>query len=284
MTSTKATSPINSLAPSTTSPAATSLPVSTLGRIVRGSGPGLLLAHGAGGGIDANYGPVLDTLAAQHTVVGPDYPGTGRTPRATAPLDLDTLADELVATAVEEGLDTFAIAGYSLGSPVAVRAATRHPDRVTALVLTAGFARPNPRLRLAARLWRDLLDADDPRQVAAFTSLIAFSTPALEALAQDDLDAALKTAAATVPPGTPEHVDLVLDHVDVRADLATLDVPTLVISTTLDQLVTPQHHRQLADAIPGARYAEIATGHLPFVERPAEWAALISDFLTESRS
>src|SRR5689334_7977855 len=118
-------------------------PVSSrLGRVVRGTGPGLLLAHGAGGGIDANYGPILDTLTAQHTVVGPDYPGTGRTPRATAPLSLDGLADELVATAVAEVVETFAIAGYSLGSPVAVRAATRHPDRVTALVLTAGFAHP----------------------------------------------------------------------------------------------------------------------------------------------
>ena len=78
--------------------------------MVRGNGPGLLLAHGAGGGIDANYGPIMDALAAQHTVVGPDYPGTGRTKRADAPLALDALADELVAAAVEEGLQTFAIA------------------------------------------------------------------------------------------------------------------------------------------------------------------------------
>src|SRR5690348_8871836 len=113
----------------------TARPTSSLGRIVRGNGPGLLLAHGAGGGIDANYGPILDVLSAQHTVIGPDYPGTGRTERADKPLTLNALADELVATAVEEGLDTFAIAGYSLGSPVAIRAATRHRDRVSALVL-----------------------------------------------------------------------------------------------------------------------------------------------------
>ncbi|GAB2835918.1 hypothetical protein GCM10022221_38870 [Actinocorallia aurea] len=141
---------------------------------MRGTGPGLLLAHGAGGGIDPNYGAVMDVLAAHRTVVGPDYPGTGRTPRAETPLTLDGL----VATAVEEGVETFAISGYSLGCPVAVRAATRHPDRVTALVLTAGFAHPNPRLLLAARLWRDLLRADD-------------------------LDAALEATAASVPPGTP---------------------------------------------------------------------------------
>ncbi|MEV4096058.1 alpha/beta fold hydrolase [Streptosporangium saharense] len=260
------------------------LPSSSLGRVVRGTGPGLLLAHGAGGGIDANYGPVMDTLAAEHTVVGPDYPGTGRTPRAETPLSLDGLADELVATAVEEGVETFAVAGYSLGAPVAIRAAARHPDRVTALVLTAGFAHPNPRLLLAARMWRDLLRANDLEHLAGFLSLIGLSAPSLDAVGQDDLDAALKTTAATIPPGTPEHLDLLIDHVDVRADLTALTVPTLVISTTLDQLVTPHHHRQLGDAIPGARYAEIPTGHLPFVEQPGRWGSLIRDFLRDSRT
>ncbi|MFI1201193.1 alpha/beta fold hydrolase [Streptomyces sp. NPDC020883] len=114
--------------------------------------------------------------------------------------------------------------------------------------------------------------------------MIGLSAPALEAIGQDDLDTALKTTAATTPPGTPEHLDLLIDHVDVRADLAALTVPTLVISTTLDQLVTPHHHRQLAEAIPGARYAEIATGHLPFVEQPEQWATLIRDFLRDSHT
>jgi pimeloyl-ACP methyl ester carboxylesterase len=261
----------------------TALPTPGLGRVVRGNGPGLLLAHGAGGSIDANYGPIMDTLAAEHTVVGPDYPGTGRTARADTPLTLDALADALVAAAVEEGLETFAIAGYSLGSPVAIRAATRHRDRVTALVLTAGFAHPNPRFLLAVRLWRDLLRAGDLEHLAGFLSLIGLSAPVLDAIAQDDLDTAIKTTAATIPPGTADHLDLLIDHVDVRADLAALTVPTLVISTTLDQLVTPHHHRQLADAIPGARYTEIATGHLPFVEEPAEWATLIHAFLRDIR-
>ncbi|GGV07318.1 hypothetical protein GCM10010182_27940 [Actinomadura cremea] len=255
------------------------LPPSTLGRIVRGTGPGLLLAHGAGGGVDANFGPVMDVLSERRTVVGPDYPGTGRTPRAKAPLTLDGLADELVATAVEEGVESFAVAGYSLGVPVAVRAAARHPERVTSLVLTAGFARPNPRLLLAAKLWRDLLRDGDGERLAAFVALIGSSTPVLDEAGQDDLDLAVTTAAATVPEGTPEHVELLLDGVDVRADLGSIGVPALVVSTTLDQLVTPFHHRQVADGIPGAEFAEIATGHLPFADRPGEWSALIRDFL-----
>lgn len=45
-----------------------------------GSGPGLLLAHGAGSSLAGTYGPVLEGLAARHTVVGIDYPGSGDTP------------------------------------------------------------------------------------------------------------------------------------------------------------------------------------------------------------
>jgi pimeloyl-ACP methyl ester carboxylesterase len=254
--------------------------MSELARIVRGTGPGLLLAHGGGGGIQANYGPILDGLAERYTVIGPDFPGTGGTPRATAPLTLDGLADELVEAAIEEGVETFAITGYSMGGPVAIRAAVRHPDRVTALVLTASFPTPNPRMRLATRTWRELLDAGDPPRLAAFLSLIAVGASFLDRLSAKELETMLAEAAATVPPGTPEHVDLV-DRMDVREDLSRLDVPTLVISTTEDQLATPYHHRQLADGIAGAKFAEIATGHLPFVELPAQWLRLIRDFLDD---
>jgi pimeloyl-ACP methyl ester carboxylesterase len=250
----------------------------SFGRTVRGTGPGLLLAHGAGGGIELNYGPILDRLAKRYTVVGSDYPGTGRTPRSIEPLTLDGLAEELVAAADAEGLESFAIAGYSMGGPVAIRAATRHPQRVAALVLTASFARPNPRFRLAARLWLDLLDAGNHERLARFLALVGFGAPTLDAMGQDELDTVLAGTAASIPSGTREHVDLV-GRIDVRDELAGISVPTLVISTTHDTLVTPALHRKLAHGIPGAKLVEIATGHLPFVEAPDEWLGLIRDFL-----
>ena len=140
----------------------------------------LLLAHGAGGSVEANYGPILDRLAAARTVIGIDYPGTGQSPRSPRPLELDDLADELVAAADAEGVDRFALAGFSLGGPVAIRAAARHPERVSALVLTATFAYPDQRLRLAASIWHDLCEGGDTHLLAEFLSLIAFSTEALD--------------------------------------------------------------------------------------------------------
>ena len=87
---------------------------------VAGTGPGLLLAHGATGSVGDNFAPVLAALAAEHTVVAPDYPGSGDTPVAAAPLDLDELTDAVVDSAVRRGVGRFAVLGFSLGTLVAV--------------------------------------------------------------------------------------------------------------------------------------------------------------------
>ncbi|MFD7083384.1 alpha/beta fold hydrolase [Streptomyces sp. NPDC059918] len=263
---------------------ARTLPEATFARTVlgsgSGSGPGLVLAHGAGSSVGGTYGPILEGLAAHHTVVGVDYPGSGDTPRATTPLSLDDLADQLVAAAVTEGLDTFALCGYSLGGPVAIRAAARHPERVTALVLTATFPYRDNHLALALPLWRKLAESNDPEVLAEYLTMMALGADALEAMSAEQLQQAIGFTAASVADGTPEHAELA-HRADVRDDLPHIKAPTLVISTTQDRFTSTRLHRQLADTIPGARLVEIHTGHLPMVERPEEWQRLITAFLAQ---
>jgi pimeloyl-ACP methyl ester carboxylesterase len=246
--------------------------------VVRGSGPGILLAHGGGGSIAGNFGPILDDLATTHTVVGPDYPGSGDTPRSPEPLVLDDLADALVRTAVDAGVDRFAVLGYSLGTAVAVRIAVRHPERVTGLVLTAGFAHPDNRIRLAARIWRDLLAAGDRVLLARYLTLVGTGATHLNALGPAQVEAAVSALADFVPAGSPEHVDLVT-AVDARSDLPRVKAPTLVVATAEDGLAAPEHSRQLADGIPGAELVEIAAGHSIAAEARDEWLAAIRSLL-----
>ncbi|MEV7618067.1 alpha/beta hydrolase [Streptomyces sp. NPDC089799] len=252
----------------------------TYARTVRkeSGGPGLLLAHGGGGSVESNFGTILDGLAATHTVVGADYPGTGGTPRSDRPLVLDELADELVAAADAEGLDTFAVLGYSLGGNVAVRIAARYPERVTALVLTGTFPYADNRLNLAVGLWSELAARGENELLSRFLLPLALSAAQLDALTPEQLEAAVHANAASFPPGGGDHAALV-GGADLRPDLGRIGVPALVIATTEDRLVPAALQRELAESIPGARYAELPTGHLPFAERPAEWLALISGFL-----
>ncbi|MGW4632469.1 alpha/beta fold hydrolase [Nocardia sp. NPDC004415] len=247
----------------------TAIPLQTT---VHGSGPGLVLAHGAGGGIEANFGPVLPALARTHTVVGSDYPADD------TPLTLDGLADALVAAAGAAGVETFTIAGFSLGTAVAVRAAARHPERVTGLLLTAGFAAPDNRARLILRGWQDLLDRADHTDFARLILATGFSARHLNELPAEAIDALVDAIGAAIPGGTHRQADLVA-RVDTTADLAGVTVPTLVVATTADLLIDPANSRVLAAGIPGAEYVEIDAGHVVMLEQPEAWQKLLTDFL-----
>lgn len=50
----------------------------TLSAVVRGTGPGIVLVHGAGGSAVGSWGPLLDPLAKSWSVVAPDNPEADR--------------------------------------------------------------------------------------------------------------------------------------------------------------------------------------------------------------
>ncbi len=245
---------------------------------VCGAGPGVLLAHGAGSDIADSFGPVTELLARRFTVVAPDYPGSGATPEQPVPLDPDALTDQLVDAADRAGQRTFAVVGFSTGSPVAVRLAVRHPDRVSALVLSAGLAYANPRLRLVVDTWRTLLRSGDHRSLAAYLVLLGWSARWLDQRSAPSIAELTAAIPPALPPGTDAQLDL-LSRIDVRADLAALRVPTLVIGATQDQVVSPAHADELVAGIPGARLLLLDSGHALAAEVPDDWAAAIGEFV-----
>ncbi|MGA5133153.1 alpha/beta fold hydrolase [Streptomyces olivoreticuli] len=255
----------------------TRLPIS-LSATVRGSGPGVLLAHGAGGSIAGNFTTLIPSLVAHHTVVAADFPGSGATPRADV-LTADLMADALVAQADAAGLDTFTVIGYSMGTLVSVRLAARHPERVRGLVLTAGLAKADNRVLASLDLWQKLLAHGDLEAFARFTALSGFSPGFFNAMPEDQLPSFYNLLIKGVPAGAAEQA-AVVQTTDTTGDLAGISVPTLVIAPLQDALVSPGNSRVLADGIPGAEYAELDTGHIVMAERPEQWSRLIVDFLS----
>ncbi|MER6299639.1 alpha/beta fold hydrolase [Kitasatospora sp. NPDC001539] len=252
-------------------------PFAPLARIVQGSGPGLLLAHGAGGSARDNWGPLLPDLAAHRTVVAPDYPGSGDSPYEPGEPTLDELAERLVAAADEEGLSTFDLAGYSLGAAVAVRIATRHPERVRSLLLLAGVAGGSARLSTLAELMVAL--DDRPGDLARLVLSVVFGHSWVDALPAEQLAELAKALESPQPDGFRQQFGLAA-RADVRAELSAITVPTTVVGTAEDMLVQPSQHRLLAGGISGARYVELPCGHLPVVEALPQLREVLLEFVT----
>lgn len=241
-----------------------------------GQGPGLLLVHGTGATGDANYGHLLQEFTEHHTVILPDYAGSGGTTDDGRPLTLEQLADQVLGAADAATDEPVDVVGFSLGALVAVMAAARRPERVRRLVLVSGWARNDDlRKRLGFTLWRRLADLD-PELYSHYISLLLFTPGFLANLDQATFDEAVGGAA--VNEGTLRQIELGLEA-DIRELLPKISVPTLVVGCRHDQLVPVEHSRELHDAIPGSTYLEIESGHLVPAEAPDKLVDAIRTFL-----
>jgi Predicted hydrolases or acyltransferases (alpha/beta hydrolase superfamily) len=249
---------------------------------VDGSGPGLVLVHGTGGNSETNWAQMVPALARHWTVVRPDYSGSGRTVDGGGALSVEILAAQVVAAARAAGAAPFDLVGFSLGAAIAAVIAASHPDLVRRVVLLGAFAASDdPRQMMQFDLWRDLIRRDR-RAMARFLLLTGFSPDFLSGMGDDAVETAIDLLVRDSDwDGMARQIDLDL-AIDVRAHARRIGKPTLVVGGTLDHMVPPAQAREVAGLIPGAHYAEMATGHLGLLERPGMVAALIRDFLRDA--
>lgn len=245
---------------------------------IQGSGPGLVLLPGIGGTATATWETLLTDLAAEYTVVLADLPGSGRSPLPNGPLEAGAVADQVVATAHKAELSDFVIAGTSLGAAVAVKVATRHPDRVRGLITLAGFARPRTTLWLCLEMWASLHHRRHD-ELSAFLTSLFFSEDYLAAHTPEaarQLTAQLVASAA----GTARQIAFALG-IDVRGDLPAVAAPTLVVAAAGDQFVAPERSVELAHGIRGARLAAVKGGHAAAFEEPMRTLEILTGFLRD---
>ncbi|MEO3754762.1 alpha/beta hydrolase [Streptomyces sp. B6B3] len=192
----------------------------------------------------------------------------------------DMAAD--VAGLIEHlGVGPCRVVGFSLGSIVVQELLVARPELVERAVLMATTGRGDTLVAAATAADMELADsgAKIPPRFAAYVQ-------ALENLSAETLDD---------EEGLRDWLDIfemsAVDRAQVRNQL-TLQVlpnrlpdyrritrPCLVIGFADDRVLRPRLGREVADAIPGARYTEIAgCGHYGYLEKPEAVNSAIIDF------
>lgn len=111
--------------------------------IQRGTGPDLVLIHGASGNTRDFTFSLVDELTDRYRVTVFDRPGLGHTPRlARQGVTLQDQTDLLVAATGALGIDKPIVLGQSFGGAVAMAWAVHHPERLSAVVNVAGATYP----------------------------------------------------------------------------------------------------------------------------------------------
>ncbi|MEU7477968.1 alpha/beta fold hydrolase [Lentzea sp. NPDC042327] len=175
------------------------------------------------------------------------------------------------------------VVGTSLGARVVQELALARPELVRSAVLMATTGRPDPVQQLWSRGLRELHDKgiELPASfyaAASVTRNLAPATLADPVIARDWLQ--MYEFAATMPTAG-ERAQLALGEFTPRVEAyRDITVRSLVIGFADDRVLPARLSREVADAIPGARYAEVADcGHIGYLERPDEVNRLLVEFL-----
>lgn len=255
--------------------------VTSIAYAVTGTGPPLVLAHGA----EADrrmFDTLVPELATTATVIAYDQRDCGGSTTAADEYDLAALADDLVALLDHLGLDRADILGQSLGGVIAQLVATRHPDRVDRVVLASTFRGGASLAVLNPTGFSRLVAARSGGTERARAEL--FLTPDFVASAPTVLDAWRRIAPTTTADERARRAAAMQRPIE-PVELAAIAAPTLVVHGTEDQIVPIEHARENAAAISDAWLAELpGVGHVSPLQAPAELAAAVVDHLARTRS
>ncbi len=230
------------------------------------------------------WGAEVQAAARTHHAIAYDRRGFGQTPHVDEAYS--QVGDLLAVLDAMGGRDRAILVGSSQGGRIAIDAALAHPHRVAGLVLLAPAVSGAPRgdIPPAAQTLVGRLEA---AEAAGDLELMN----ALEARLW--LDGPLEAAGRVA--GAARDLFLDMNGIALRAEakgaeqapppavdrLGEIAVPTLLIWGDLDFPYLQARSRLLAQTIPGARGHVVAgVAHLPGLERPAEVADMVSNFLS----
>lgn len=251
---------------------------------VHGEGAPLVLIMGIG--YDATLWGLhqVPEFSKEFQVVAFDNRDVGRSSQASGPYTIADMADDVAGLMDGLHLDHAHMLGLSMGAMIAQEFALRYPNRLDKLILSGTGAATGRAKFDPITVW-NFVKQHDPEGLtfAAQQFLWLFSTDFLRN--HQAVDQTLAMLGSNPNPVSPEaysrQTSAYVQH-DSLDRVGKIKAPTLVITGERDRLTPPWIGRELADAIPGAKFQLIdgpGSSHVLPLERPEDFNKIVLSFL-----
>lgn len=228
-----------------------------------GEGPPVVFLHGFSG-THLSWWRQVPAFADDYRCLAPDQRGFGRSRDAPDGPGAAAFVDDLRALLDHRGHDRAAVVGHSMSGWPAASFATRHPDRVAALVLSG-----SPAGLLARERHDELCEAATLPDVDPLSAEHAFLSELITELNGH---------------GPAEFADIrpVLEELETDADrIREADVPVLLVAGEADAFMPPAAVDALADRLDAEAATVDGAAHSANFERPAAFNRHVRTFLDE---
>jgi DNA-binding winged helix-turn-helix (wHTH) protein/pimeloyl-ACP methyl ester carboxylesterase len=220
------------------------------------------------------WSPLLRRLAEQFRLIRSDERGTGLSDWEVADISFETFVRDLETVVDALRLDRFALFGNAQGAAVAIDYAVRHPERVSRLVLSGGYAqgwhaRGNPAEIEGRKALLKLIEVgwgqDNPAFRQVFTSLMIPGGTLEQAQWVNDLQ------RVSTSPKNAARLLQVFGDIDVTQFLPRVAAPTLVLHSRGDAPCPFEQGLMLARGIPNARFVALESRNNVILSHEPAW-------------
>ena len=199
------------------------------------------------------------------------------------PYDLLRMAEDAIAVLDAEGIETAHVVGASMGGIIAQIIGVLHRDRVRSLTLACTACRHHDWRRELLEEWATDVSERGMRAMSEDDGMRWLIGPRLQRRFGVWINVLARVLMQTKPEAFVAQVRGILDASDeLRGELHTIEVPTLVITGSQDTLTPVGDAEELAELIPTARlYVLSRAAHGLMAETPIAFNNAVLSFLAE---
>jgi 3-oxoadipate enol-lactonase len=221
--------------------------------------------------------PTMEMVGDRYRAIALDFWGFGDSTARNGPVKIDDYVDQVISFLDALGMLPPHVIGHGLGGVVAIRAASRYPQRF-GKVMVAGTP-------IVGSLLQQTLKPSGLGRLLRPSSTTDIWVKIVKQASNGD--SAFAEIVEDIEATSPAMLQTIIDEIgmiDLRASLEQMSQPLLAIYGGRDRILTAEHGQQIAES--QETFRQVLTfeksGHFPFLDQSAQFNRALLEFLNGS--